>query len=446
MKMLAMRLNMCAVACALLVFVSVLCSVGASHQPQQQQQQPRHQQQQQQDWVECSAALRQCKAEAACNQSFRSLDACVHGSPGGRAGADCMDALMALQSQPIYGCKCKRAEKNEQRCLKIYWTMHSSFEQEDDMQDTPYIPLQLEGETGVTADDRMDCVMATSECNKNASCQSHRTEFFMKCMQPSENPCDREACHVALRRFYDNVAVVRSRSLLFCTCSTENCEDRRRLTIMPECSYKQRERPNCLNLRAKCLHDRVCRSRLDDFRMNCAPVSYCRAGCESENYKRCLYAYTGLIGTVMTPNYINTSLAVSPWCTCEGSGNKLDECQYLLGLFTDNPCLKSAIYLFTARKDQGVLGNHNCATPNPPNSEHIAAINENETSTAAKVAVITAVYNDTQQGSTKILQSVAGRDAKLKGNDDNGGHRPQQFAAILITLCHLMATTICLSP
>ncbi|XP_032818935.1 GDNF family receptor alpha-1-like isoform X2 [Petromyzon marinus] len=419
---------MCAVACALLAFASVLCSVGASHQ--QQQQQPR------QDWVECSAALRLCKAEAACNQSFRSLDACVHGSPG-RAGADCMDALMALQSQPIYGCKCKRAEKNEQRCLKIYWTMHSSFEQDDDifakLQDTPYIPLQLEGETGLAADDRMDCVEATSACNKNASCQSHRTEFFMKCMRPSESPCDRESCHVALRRFYDNVAVVRSRSLLFCTCSTENCEDRRRLTIMPECSYKQKERPNCLNVHAKCLHDRVCRSRLDDFRMNCAPVSYCRAGCETENYKRCLYAYTGLIGTVMTPNYINTSLAVSPWCTCDGSGNKLDQCQYLLGLFTDNPCLKSAISLFTASGDHGVMGNHNCATPNPHNSERFAAINENETSTVAK-------------GSTKILQSVGGRDAKLNGNDDNGGHRPQQFAAILITLCHLIATTICLSP
>ena len=45
-------------------------------------------------------------------------------------------------------------------------------------------------------------------------------------------------------------------------------------------------------------------------------------------------------GTVMTPNYVqNSSMDVSLWCNCEGSGNHWQDCQHLQHLFTDNTCL-----------------------------------------------------------------------------------------------------------
>lgn len=47
-----------------------------------------------------------------------------------------------------------------------------------------------------------------------------------------------------------------------------------------------------------------------------------------------------LIGTVMTPNYIDSnSLSVAPWCDCSNSGNDIHECEKFLNFFQDNICL-----------------------------------------------------------------------------------------------------------
>ncbi|MEJ1270946.1 glial cell line derived neurotrophic factor family receptor alpha 1 [Cricetulus griseus] len=52
-------------------------------------------------------------------------------------------------------------------------------------------------------------------------------------------------------------------------------------------------------------------------------------------------------GTVMTPNYIDSSsLSVAPWCDCNNSGNDLEECLKFLNFFKDNTCLKNAIQAF----------------------------------------------------------------------------------------------------
>lgn len=51
-----------------------------------------------------------------------------------------------------------------------------------------------------------------------------------------------------------------------------------------------------------------------------------------------------MIGTVMTPNFINNStMETSLWCNCEGSGDQEDDCKNILSMFTSNKCLKSAI-------------------------------------------------------------------------------------------------------
>ncbi|KAB0348142.1 hypothetical protein FD754_012999 [Muntiacus muntjak] len=89
------------------------------------------------------------------------------------------------------------------------------------------------------------------------------------------------------------------------------------------------------------------KSRLADFFTNCQPESRSVSSCLKENYADCLLAYSGLIGTVMTPNYIDSSsLSVAPWCDCNNSGNDLEECLKFLNFFKDNTCLKNAIQAF----------------------------------------------------------------------------------------------------
>ena len=46
-------------------------------------------------------------------------------------------------------------------------------------------------------------------------------------------------------------------------------------------------------------------------------------------------------GSPITPNYIdNSTSSIAPWCTCNASGNRQDECESFLHLFTDNICLR----------------------------------------------------------------------------------------------------------
>ncbi|XP_010182069.1 PREDICTED: GDNF family receptor alpha-1-like, partial [Mesitornis unicolor] len=96
-------------------------------------------------------------------------------------------------------------------------------------------------------------------------------------------------------------------------------------------------------------------SRLADFFTNCQPESRSVSSCLKENYADCLLAYSGLIGTVMTPNYIDSnSLSVAPWCDCSNSGNDRDECMKFLNFFQDNTCLKNAIQAFGNGTDVNV--------------------------------------------------------------------------------------------
>lgn len=51
-------------------------------------------------------------------------------------------------------------------------------------------------------------------------------------------------------------------------------------------------------------------------------------------------------GFDMTPNYVDsspTSIVVSPWCSCRGSGNMEEECEKFLRDFTENPCLRESL-------------------------------------------------------------------------------------------------------
>lgn len=89
------------------------------------------------------------------------------------------------------------------------------------------------------------------------------------------------------------------------------------------------------------------RPRLLAFQASCAPAPGSRDRCPEEGGPRCLRVYAGLIGTVVTPNYLdNVSARVAPWCGCAASGNRREECEAFRKLFTRNPCLDGAIQAF----------------------------------------------------------------------------------------------------
>ncbi|KAF4081127.1 hypothetical protein AMELA_G00157880, partial [Ameiurus melas] len=77
------------------------------------------------------------------------------------------------------------------------------------------------------------------------------------------------------------------------------------------------------------------------------------SGCKHGNYAACLVAYTGLIGSPITPNYAeNTTSNVSPWCTCSASGSQRQQCTQFLDYFTNNICLNNALLMFGNGMDQ----------------------------------------------------------------------------------------------
>ncbi|EMP39022.1 GDNF family receptor alpha-1, partial [Chelonia mydas] len=193
-----------------------------------------------------------------------------------------------------------------------------------------------------------NCLDAAKACNLNDTCKKFRSAYITPCTSSTSNEiCNKRKCHKALRLFFDKVPPKHSYGMLFCSCRDIACTERRRQTIVPVCSYEDKEKPNCLNLQDSCKKNYICRSRLADFFTNCQPESRSISSCLKENYADCLLAYSGLIGTVMTPNYIDSnSLSVAPWCDCSNSGNDIEECLKFLNFFQDNTCLKNAIQAF----------------------------------------------------------------------------------------------------
>ncbi|XP_010877704.2 GDNF family receptor alpha-4a isoform X2 [Esox lucius] len=327
---------------------------------------------------DCLTAGDTCSSDDSCSPRLRTLRQCVAGDgsvklgPGARN--QCENAVAALLSSPLHGCLCKRGMKREKNCLSIYWSLHQSslhglslvesFPYEPEERGFNYVRLAsiAADEVGVTTMNR--CLDAAKACNIDETCQKLRTEYVSACIQPSarSGPCNRARCHKALRKFFDRVPPDYTHELLFCPCTDTACAERRRQTIVPTCSYEDKDKPNCLAALRTCRTDYICRSRWAQFQYDCQPSDHSASGCKQDNQAACLLAYTGLMGSTITPNYLDNSTSnVGPWCSCSASGNHREQCHDFLEYFHDNVCLRKAMLAFGNGTDS-----HSPSTANQP--------------------------------------------------------------------------------
>ncbi|XP_045151476.1 GDNF family receptor alpha-4 [Echinops telfairi] len=173
------------------------------------------------------------------------------------------------------------------------------------------------------------CVAAAEACTADARCQGLRTEYVARCLgRAASGGCSRARCHRALRRFFARGPPALTLALLFCPCADPACAERRRQTFVPSCAFAE---PGA-------------------FQASCAPAPVAPEGCSTPQTPRCWLAYAGLVGTIITPNYVdNVSARVAPWCDCAGTGNRREECEGFRGLFTRNLCLDRAIEAFESQ-------------------------------------------------------------------------------------------------
>ncbi|XP_004685481.1 PREDICTED: GDNF family receptor alpha-2 [Condylura cristata] len=318
--------------------------------------------------VDCVRANELCAAESNCISRYRTLRQCLAGRDRNTmlANKECQAALEVLQESPLYDCRCKRGMKKELQCLQIYWSIHLGLtEGEEFYEASPYEPVTSRLSdifrlasifSGTGADPPVSaksnhCLDAAKACNLNDNCKKLRSSYISICNREisATERCNRRKCHKALRQFFDRVPSEYTYRMLFCSCQDQACAERRRQTILPSCSYEDKEKPNCLDLRGVCRTDHLCRSRLADFHANCRASYQTLTSCPADNYQACLGSYAGMIGFDMTPNYVDSSptgIVVSPWCNCRGSGNMEEECEKFLRDFTENPCLRNAIQAF----------------------------------------------------------------------------------------------------
>ncbi|XP_061473657.1 GDNF family receptor alpha-3 isoform X2 [Rhineura floridana] len=311
----------------------------------------------------CINAENLCVADPACSTAYHTLQNCSQSLAKSsfllldqETKSRCLEAETNVKKRYFQRCKChRRPRKQEEQCLRIYWTVRSTLTHADfNLEMSPYEDMADEESSktnynklatkiaGLHIASTNPCLHATNVCHLDHKCMRLRSLYAQICSIGF--PCDRHKCHQRLRHFFERISVDFTKRLLFCPCQDELCGKRRWNTIVPECSFQSSIKPNCLFLLELCLKDNICRSRLADFQERCNPSGTSSDGCSRQKHAACLEAYMGMIGTPMTPNYIsNSSNEVSLWCSCKDSGNQKEDCDQILDAFASSACLKSAI-------------------------------------------------------------------------------------------------------
>ncbi|NWV67573.1 GFRA2 protein, partial [Malurus elegans] len=310
--------------------------------------------------VDCVRANELCAGEPSCSSRYRTLRQCLAGRDRNTmlANKECQLALELVEEAPAHWERVGTRFLSQFQAQIRLGSWDSEF-----YEASPYEPVTsrlsdifrlasiFSGMDPATTSRSNHCLDAAKACNLNDNCKRLRSGYISTCSRElsATEPCSRRKCHKALRQFFDRVPGEFTFRLLFCSCQDRACAERRRQTIVPSCSYEDKEKPNCLDLRGACRADHLCRSRLADFHTNCQATFQSLTSCPGDNFQACLGSYAGLIGFDMTPNYVDastTSITISPWCSCKGSGNMEEECEKFLRDFTENPCLRNAIQAF----------------------------------------------------------------------------------------------------
>ncbi|MED6279282.1 GDNF receptor alpha-1, partial [Characodon lateralis] len=108
-----------------------------------------------------------------------------------------------------------------------------------------------------------NCLSAAKACNLNDTCKKYRSAYINPCTSrvSASEVCNKRKCHKALRQFFDKVPTKYSYGMLFCSCPAGDqmaCAERRRQTIVPICSYEDKDKPNCLSLQNTCKTNYIC--------------------------------------------------------------------------------------------------------------------------------------------------------------------------------------------
>uniref|UniRef100_A0A8C7RH23 GDNF/GAS1 domain-containing protein n=1 Tax=Oncorhynchus mykiss TaxID=8022 RepID=A0A8C7RH23_ONCMY len=437
--------------------------------------------------IDCQEAERGCVQDQDCTAVYRVLEYCAAEeavSPlGPDARGECLEAQSALQQyRPLQACKCQRGSRREELCLRVYWTVRFAGEFHcvcflyfyvfhcisvyvrcfsleclcvvaavyNEYEVSPYEDLEVEfvrhiemsrmasimAASSFPLDGQNQCLKAAQDCGLYEKCGSLRSEYVVACTKRalgSDGSCNRQKCHRALRRFLERVPEEYSFALLFCPCSDALCGERRRKTIVPSCSYEERDsKPNCLSLQGYCARDELCRSRLADFQHNCQPSSHSPSGCMRESGAVCLKAYAGLIGTIMTPNYANNlSMDVSQWCTCEGSGNQWQDCLRIMNMFHRNVCLRNAISYLGGSSPRPVESttlpprHHASATPSPHIFQDKDKINVNVNILSERNSVEDSEEEEVEEESQEfnVIPLYSEKEKSSVGSGTRGGRR-----------------------
>ncbi|KAB5567925.1 hypothetical protein PHYPO_G00238440 [Pangasianodon hypophthalmus] len=392
------------------------------------------------DFVDCVRASEVCNLSPQCSSRYRIMRQCLVGKDWNSmlANKECQAALEVLQETPLVECRCKRGMKRELQCLQNYWSIHMGLsEGEDFYEASPYEPLPpvrhsdafrlasiisgMNSGTGKAQSHCSDasrtcnqCLDATKACNLNDNCKRQRSNYISTC---TRSECNRKRCHKALRQFLERVESQYSFGLLFCSCQDQGCAERRRQTIVPNCAYEDKLKPNCLQLRKTCRLDPFCRSRLADFHTHCQMSEDSISTCPNDDYQACLTAYTGLIGTDMTPNYEDanhTDFSISPWCSCKNSGNQEEECEKFLRDFRENTCLRNAIQAFGTDVPKTTASTN----PNVPRTNPTAYAN-----------VTKPEYEETEPKCSTAKGFICDEDEDIIGPDENPEWNPSNWSA-----------------
>uniref|UniRef100_A0A8C5E702 GDNF/GAS1 domain-containing protein n=1 Tax=Gouania willdenowi TaxID=441366 RepID=A0A8C5E702_GOUWI len=152
--------------------------------------------------LDCLVAEQGCIQEQSCMILYRLLEYCTAEeavSPlSSDARLECLEAQNSLQRhRPLQVCKCQRGSRREEPCLRVYWTVRFAGNA------NILVIFYVSRGSSLSIDGQNQCLKAAQDCGLYEKCGSLRSEYVVACTKrttASDNSCNRQKCHKALRQ------------------------------------------------------------------------------------------------------------------------------------------------------------------------------------------------------------------------------------------------------